>query len=159
MSDHYDEQIDTLLVTSIDAVSRRIHEIAEAKGFWNCQTCKGRKYLVADGQLLVPLGPEGKNSGQAFECPVCDGTGINRNDGEAISLMHSELSELLEGLRDGNPASEKLGDGFTQADEEGADLVIRLLDLAHKRGWKIAEAMVAKIAVNADRPYLHGREF
>ena len=79
-----------------------------------------------------------------------------RNDGELIALMHSELSEALEGLRAGNPTSEKLGKPFTQAEEELADLVIRLMDMAAARGWNIPEAILEKVQYNAERPYRHG---
>lgn len=48
----------------------------------------------------------------------------DRNDGELIALMHSELSEMLDGLRHGNPPSEHIPD-FSAAEEELADVVIR----------------------------------
>lgn len=79
----------------------------------------------------------------------------DRNDGEMIALFHSELSELLEGIRHGNPESEKLA-GFSSAEEECADVLIRMMDTAKKRGWRVAEAVVAKMAYNETRSYKHG---
>lgn len=81
-----------------------------------------------------------------------------RNDGEAIALMHSELSEALEALRDGNPASVKIP-AFTGAEEEYADVIIRILDHAQGRGLRVAEALLAKFDYNAGRSYKHGRQF
>ena len=81
-----------------------------------------------------------------------------RNDGEMIALVHSELSELLEALRDGDPKSEKIA-GFSAAEEEAADVVIRMLDLCAGRGWRLGEAVVAKMRYNAGRRYKHGRRF
>jgi len=78
-----------------------------------------------------------------------------RNDGELIALMHSELSEALEGLRHGNPPSEKIP-AFTQVEEELADTVIRILDTARARGWRIGQAVEAKHQYNLTRPYKHG---
>jgi len=81
--------------------------------------------------------------------------GIEKNDGEQIALMHSELSECLEGIRHGNPASEHIPD-FRAAEEELADVVIRIMDTAHARGWDVAEAVEAKMTFNRNRPHKHG---
>lgn len=78
-----------------------------------------------------------------------------RNDGEIIALMHSELSEALEGLRHGNKPSEHIPE-FSAVEEEYADVVIRIMDHASARGYDIANAILAKIEYNVGRERMHG---
>jgi len=82
----------------------------------------------------------------------------DRNDGEMLALMHSELSEALEAIRKGNPPDDKLPE-FRGAEVELADCIIRILDTAHARGWRVGEAIIAKIAFNEGRPHKHGKKF
>lgn len=83
--------------------------------------------------------------------------GGERNLGEAIALMHSELSEALEALRASTP-SDKIA-GFSGVEEELADCIIRIMDISQSRGFRIAEALEAKVEYNRGRPYKHGKNF
>lgn len=74
----------------------------------------------------------------------------DRNDGECIALMHSELSEGLEALRKGD---------MVNLSEELADTIIRILDYSAARGIDIGTAVTVKMAVNKDRPRKHGKRF
>ncbi len=77
------------------------------------------------------------------------------NVAEKIALMHSELSEALEYNRKGNDPSDHIPD-FSGMEEEFADVIIRIMNTAQRLHLRVAEAMIAKQAYNAGRPYRHG---
>jgi NTP pyrophosphatase (non-canonical NTP hydrolase) len=81
-----------------------------------------------------------------------------RNNGEMIALIHAELSESLEAMRKGNPPDSKLPE-FSSVEVELADTIIRILDMAANRKWRLAEALVAKHRFNRTRTHKHGKQF
>lgn len=74
---------------------------------------------------------------------------IERNKGELIALMHSELSELMEGerknLMDTHLPNRKM------AEVEIADTIIRLLDYASGFGYDVENALIEKLEYNKNR--------
>lgn len=76
-------------------------------------------------------------------------------DGKNIALFTAEASEALEAMRHGNPPDDHLPD-FKGTEAELADIIIRIMDVSQRRGWRVAEAVVAKMNYNANRPAMHG---
>ena len=74
-----------------------------------------------------------------------------RNDGELIALMHSELSEALEAMR--NHGSK---DAIA---EELADCCIRIFDYCGARDIDLENTLLKKIEYNKTRTYRHGKKF
>ncbi len=66
-----------------------------------------------------------------------------------LALVHSEVSEALESLREGDMGPH----GFPV---ELADVVIRVLDLCGALDIDLSAAVEQKMAYNATRPHRHG---
>lgn len=77
------------------------------------------------------------------------GKRINRNVGELLCLVHSEISEALEGHRK-NLMDDHLPDR-KMLEVELADAMIRLFDMAGGLGLDIGGALVEKLEYNANR--------
>ncbi len=65
-----------------------------------------------------------------------------RNNGEAIALMHSEVSEGVDGWFD---ADDKVPE-FYAIEAELADCVIRIMDLSQARKWDIVTPITADMS-------------
>lgn len=77
------------------------------------------------------------------------GAPIKRNKAELICLMHSELSEAMEGERK-DLMDDKLPHR-KMAEVELVDCIIRILDYAGAFGYDLDGAFVEKMAYNAKR--------
>lgn len=81
----------------------------------------------------------------------------DRNFGEALALIHCEVSEAMEAYRDGDnflSIGENLKPEGVPA--ELADVIIRVLDLCGGLMIDIEGAVRLKMKYNATRPYRHG---
>ena len=76
---------------------------------------------------------------------------FERSDGELIALMHSELSEALEAMRNDL--------GKEAVAEELADCCIRIFDYCGARNIDLQAALEKKAEKNKSRPYRHGKKF
>jgi NTP pyrophosphatase (non-canonical NTP hydrolase) len=120
---------DRNFVASFREMQRAVHATALEKGWWDeCQTVHNGK--------------------DRFQPEF-------RNFGEAIALMHSELSEALEWARHGNKQSDHIP-GFSGIEEEFADVIIRIMDWAEANQLDVANAVAKKANFNAAREHKHG---
>lgn len=120
LSTGYAAFADSALIT----LTTMCHNAAAANGWWHT-----KKYdLITDTETYVLQ---------------------DRNVGEAIALMHSELSEGFEAARKDLP-SDKI-EGFSGLEEELADTLIRIFDFAGGANLRLGEAFVAKLKYNTTR--------
>lgn len=87
----------------------------------------------------------------------------HHTNGTKLALIHTEVSEVLEAVRFApeprdlsvGPRSNKIPQ-FSEAEEELADVLLRVLDFARARHMRLFEAAQAKLDYNRTRPIMHG---
>lgn len=72
-----------------------------------------------------------------------------------VANVHREVSEAMEAISRGNPLSEKIPE-FTQLEEELADVLLRVFDVAEGLNLLLVEAVNAKLRYNKNRTRRHG---
>jgi hypothetical protein len=77
--------------------------------------------------------------------------------GTKLMLIVSELSEGLESLRHNEGAAGAL-EGKGNFGEELADAIVRILDTGTFTKDNLGDALLRKMAVNKDRPFMHGNK-
>jgi hypothetical protein len=112
---------------------------ASATNFWRAWTQLSQ--LVHEANVKKGFWPERKS---------------DRNVGELLALVHSEISEGLEAYRHNNAFDDHLPD-YRGLSVELADAVIRILDMDHGLTLYVGAAIADKLMYNLNRPHKHGK--
>lgn len=135
-------------ICGFNSLAKNIHELAQSKGWWENEDADFLEALASTDAMAGLDHVRQKLAEVAARLK-------RRNDGEMLALIHSEVTEALEAIRHQNPPDDKIPE-FNGAEAELADVVIRIMDMAHARGWDVARAIVAKHQMNQGRAYKHG---
>ena len=141
-------------INSFNVVAGEVHQNAVDKGFW--EVLDPEKWLKDRVGIMKPSDID-YNHDSMIEAFKAGQDNPLPNKGEKIALMHSELSEMLEGVR--KPSPDKHCPEFTNEEIELADAIIRAMDYAKKLNLRLPEAIIAKHEYNTSRPYKHGKKF
>jgi NTP pyrophosphatase (non-canonical NTP hydrolase) len=119
-----------VLKVDINDKLKNVHAAAKEKGFWDTEErILNKCQVILDPEDLEVLK-------MVFKA-------------QRIALIHSEVSEVLEGLRS----------GVNNAPEEIADIIIRCNDYAGGYKIDLEKAISDKIDKNRKRPYKHNKLF
>jgi hypothetical protein len=119
------------IVSSARLLTEQCHGLAKACGWWN-SLLTGQDQTCCYVEDILPLNA----------IPP-------RNIGELLCLVHSEISEAMEGARKGL-MDDKLPNR-TMLEVELADAVIRIFDLGGGMKLDVAGAIADKLRYNASR--------
>jgi NTP pyrophosphatase (non-canonical NTP hydrolase) len=120
----------------INELSKEIFENNKAKGFYDSEKNIGEMLCLIHSEVS-----------EALEC--------DRKDRECTSRM-SEINGIVEDEAFKTSFEEKVKDTF---EDELADIMIRVMDLAAFRGVDLEGHIKAKMRYNSLRPYKHGKKY
>lgn len=135
-------EIQKAMATAINEAQRMCHGLAVEGGWWN----KSEEAIAAQAILDSDNAPV---EGSPLHKILVKQANEERNPLELQALMHSEISEALEGVRK-DQMDDKLPHRKME-EVELADVIVRVLDYAGGRGLDVGGALVEKLIFNIHR--------
>ena len=123
--------------------------MAELKGYQPKYVPTREATLMAVSILMDACYHRGYNAGWWHDLKTGEPTNETRNVGELLCLVHSEISEAMEGARK-NLQDDHLPQ-HSMFETELADALIRIFDIAGGKNLNLAEALMDKLEYNENR--------
>ena len=144
-----EEEQNALIETAIKVLMFRANENAKSKGFW--EDYEYVKQILADDESDMSVQGRVQNM-------LAQGWFESTAEQAALARVHSEVSEWLESVRhDGSDVCDQHLPEFKSQEIEAADILIRVFDMCEHFGYRLADAVIAKMQFNESRPRKHGK--
>lgn len=122
----------------IQAISKQIHENAKAKGFWDKERNLGEMLMLIVSEVSEAMEADRKAHYSDWDDRLPPFM-TNIPDGEFKRIFEKEVKNTFE--------------------DELADAVIRILDLAYSRNIDLEWHIKQKMRYNAMREHMHGKKY
>ena len=123
-------------IVKLDELSKVIHDIAKSKGFWDKPSETGTLLMLVTSELSEAL--EADRKGKYAD--------MQRFSEDSVYMKGSFVNSFEECIKD-------------TFEDELADSLIRILDIAASRNIDIQEHVLLKLKYNQTRPYKHGKKY
>jgi len=125
---------------TINQLSQEINDNARAKGFWDKERNTGEMLMLIVSEISEALEADRKDR-------YCDWSFDTPPIIHPEQLNDDEFKQLF---------AERVKDKF---EDELADAVIRIFDLAYSKNINLQWHIEAKMRFNAMRPHMHGKKY
>lgn len=153
---------ETDFIKTFRAIQKDVHDAAVANGWWETERSGGGRFALMHMAVSEALEAARKDdhdpqftqnivsaANTTYDCKE------NEGDATLLALIHSEVSEGLSSVLSGNQPSSHIPE-YSGLEEEMADVIIRIMDMAESKNFDIGKAVIAKMKFNASRTWRHG---
>lgn len=123
-------------IVKLNELSKVIHDIAKSKGFWDKPSETGTLLMLVTSELSEAL--EADRKGKYAD--------MQRFSEDSVYMKGSFVNSFEECIKD-------------TFEDELADSLIRILDIAASRNIDIQEHVLLKLKYNQTRSYKHGKKY
>lgn len=120
----------------INELAKQIHENAKNKGFWDKEANVGEKLMLIVSEVAEAMEADRKG---------------NFYDKEINFVAHNQTNAFFESVFEQHCKN--------TFEDELADAVIRILDLAYSRNIDLEWHIRQKMRYNEGRPHMHGKKY
>lgn len=138
-------------MTSIAELSKQIHENAKAKGFWDKERNLGEMLMLIVSEVSEAMEADREDNYYDPETKYRKRKDLTRNGAQWAFDIVDENPEAW--------SNWFLAEVKNSFEDELADAMIRILDLAYSRNIDLEWHIKAKMRYNSMREHMHGKKY